>query len=66
MSYLVDTNVYSEPVKPKPDMKVVTWLRDHESELYVSTIKSAAALSACQMGLARPGSAFGSNPSATA
>lgn len=38
MSYLVDTNVYSEPVKPKPDMKVVTWLRDHESELYVSTI----------------------------
>ncbi len=38
MSYLVDTNVYSEPVKPKPDMKVVAWLRDHESELYVSTI----------------------------
>ena len=38
MSYLVDTNIYSEPVKPKPDMKVVTWLRDHESELYVSTI----------------------------
>jgi predicted nucleic acid-binding protein len=38
VSYLVDTNVYSEPVKPKPDMKVVAWLRDHESELYVSTI----------------------------
>lgn len=38
MSYLVDTNVYSEPVKPKRDMKVVAWLRDHESELYVSTI----------------------------
>ena len=38
MSYLVDTNVFSEPVKPKPDAKVVAWLRTHESELYVSTI----------------------------
>ncbi|MBN8421003.1 MAG: type II toxin-antitoxin system VapC family toxin [Verrucomicrobia bacterium] len=38
MSYLVDTNVYSEPVKAKPDAKVVAWLRSHESELYVSTI----------------------------
>lgn len=38
MSYLVDTNVYSEPVKPKPDPKVVEWLRKHERELYVSTI----------------------------
>lgn len=38
MSYLVDTNVYSELVKAKPDAKVVAWLRSHESELYVSTI----------------------------
>ena len=38
MSYLVDTNVFSEPVKPKPDPAVVKWLRDHEAELYVSTI----------------------------
>ena len=38
MSYLVDTNVYSEPVKPKPDPKVVAWLRQHEGELHVSTI----------------------------
>ena len=38
MSYLVDTNVYSEPVKPKPDPKVVAWLRKHEGELHVSTI----------------------------
>lgn len=38
MSYLVDTNVYSEPVKAKPDAKVVAWLRSNESELYVSTI----------------------------
>lgn len=38
MSYLVDTNVFSEQAKPKPDPKVVEWLRLHESELYVSTI----------------------------
>ena len=38
MSYLVDTNIYSEPVKPKPESKVVEWLRKHERELYVSTV----------------------------
>lgn len=38
MSYLVDTNVFSELVKSKPDAKVVNWLREHESELYVSSI----------------------------
>ena len=38
MSYLVDTNILSEPVKPKPDAKVVAWLRENESALYVSTI----------------------------
>lgn len=38
MSYLVDTNVFSELAKPKSDAQVVEWLRAHESELYVSTI----------------------------
>lgn len=38
MSYLVDTNVFSEPVKPKPDQTVVAWLRKHESEIYVSAV----------------------------
>ena len=38
MSYLVDTNVLSEAAKPKPDARVMAWLRDNESELYVSTI----------------------------
>ncbi len=38
MSYLVDTNVFSEQAKPKPDAYVIEWLRRHESELYVSTI----------------------------
>ncbi len=38
MSFLVDTNIFSEPVKPKPDPKIVEWLREHEDGLYVSTI----------------------------
>ena len=38
MSYLVDTNVFSELAKTKPDAQVVAWLRDHEPELYLSTI----------------------------
>ena len=38
MSFLVDTNIFSEPVKSKPDAKVVAWLRQHESELYISAI----------------------------
>ncbi|MDQ3624317.1 MAG: type II toxin-antitoxin system VapC family toxin [Verrucomicrobiota bacterium] len=38
MSYLVDTNVFSEPVKPKASANVVAWLRQHERELYVSAI----------------------------
>jgi predicted nucleic acid-binding protein len=38
VSWLVDTNIFSEPAKPKADPKVVSWLRDHELELYVSTI----------------------------
>ena len=38
MSYLVDTNVFSELAKTTPDPRVVAWLRDHEPELYLSTI----------------------------
>ncbi len=38
MSYLVDTNVFSELVKAKPDSAVLKWLRDNEAKLYISTI----------------------------
>jgi predicted nucleic acid-binding protein len=38
VSFLVDTNVFSELVKAKPESKVVAWLRDNESETYISTI----------------------------
>lgn len=38
MSFLVDTNVFSELAKPKPDQKVVEWLRKNQSLLYVSSV----------------------------
>ncbi len=38
MSYLVDTNVFSELVKPKPDDCVAQWLRDQEPELCISLV----------------------------
>jgi toxin FitB len=41
VSFLVDTNVLSELAKHKPDSGVVGWLRDHEPDLYISTITVA-------------------------
>ncbi|WP_009958227.1 type II toxin-antitoxin system VapC family toxin [Verrucomicrobium spinosum] len=38
MNYLVDTNVYCEPLRAKPDPKVVSWLRAHESSIYLSAV----------------------------
>ena len=38
MSFLIDTNVFSELAKPKPDPQVAAWLRENEPNLYVSTI----------------------------
>ncbi len=38
MKYLTDTNVLSEPTKPRPNAAVIEWLRRHESELVVSSI----------------------------
>ena len=38
MKYLVDANVLSEPTKPAPDVSVIAWLREHESDLAVDPI----------------------------
>ena len=38
MSYLVDANVLSEPTRPDPDLRVVSWLRMHEGELAVDPV----------------------------
>lgn len=33
--FLVDANVLSEPTRATPDLRVVQWLRDHETELAI-------------------------------
>ena len=38
MKYLVDANVLSEPTKPKPDARVVAWLRAHESDIAIDPV----------------------------
>jgi toxin FitB len=38
VKYLVDANVLSEPTKPTPDERVVTWLRAHEPEIAVDPV----------------------------
>ena len=36
--YLVDTDVLSEPQKPRPAVAVIAWLREREPLLYTSAI----------------------------
>lgn len=38
MSYLVDANVLSEATRHNADAEVVSWLGQHDTELYVSVI----------------------------
>ena len=38
MRFLVDTNVFSEGTKPRPDSRVKDWLSDNEADLFVSTL----------------------------
>lgn len=39
MTYLLDTNVISEPSRPRPDPRFMTWLRGQdEAELFVSVV----------------------------
>lgn len=38
MTYLVDANALSEATKPRPEPKVVQWLRQHEREIVVDPI----------------------------
>lgn len=38
MTFLVDTNVLSEPTRPAPNDRAMVWLRSNETELATSTI----------------------------
>lgn len=36
--FLIDTDVLSEPQKPRPNTAVLSWLRTHEADLYTSAV----------------------------
>jgi toxin FitB len=38
MTYLVDANVLSEPTKPVPHPKALTWLSTHEDEIAIDAV----------------------------
>lgn len=38
MTYLADANILSEPTKPAPDARVVSWLQRNEREIVVDPI----------------------------
>lgn len=38
MKFLVDAKVISEPTKPDPDAKVISWLRLHERDIVVDPV----------------------------
>jgi predicted nucleic acid-binding protein len=38
LTYLVDTNVFSEQLKRSPDLRVVDWLRKYSASIYVSAV----------------------------
>lgn len=42
MSFLLDTNVFSEPARPRPDAGVLAWLASaDENELFISAVTLA-------------------------
>jgi predicted nucleic acid-binding protein len=44
MKFLVDTNVLSEPTKPKPSPSVEKWIDEHEADFYTSALVIAELL----------------------
>ena len=38
MKFLVDANVLSEPTKPRPDLRVIEWLRLNEREIAIDPV----------------------------
>jgi predicted nucleic acid-binding protein len=44
MKYLVDTNIFSEPMKPQPNARVEPWIADHEAGFYTSALVIAELL----------------------
>src|SRR5436190_24337924 len=41
MKWLADTNVISEPMRPRPDTNVLKWIDAHETDLAISIVTMA-------------------------
>lgn len=48
LRYLLDTNVVSEPVRPKPNPAVLAKLREHQEEIATATVVWHELLFGCQ------------------
>jgi predicted nucleic acid-binding protein len=46
---LLDTNVLSEPVKPRPDPKLVRWLARHDADVLISVLTLGEIVKGIQM-----------------
>ena len=44
MKFLVDTNILSEPTKPRPHLQVEQWIGEHEASFYTSSLVIAELL----------------------
>lgn len=44
MKYLLDTCVISEPMKKKPDAKVISWLDNHDEQQFFLSVISIGEL----------------------
>lgn len=38
VAYVLDTNIVSEPMKPKPNHEAICWLQDFADESYLTTV----------------------------
>ena len=38
MKFLVDANVLSEPTRPEPSDRVISWLREHEAAIAIDPV----------------------------
>jgi len=44
MKFLVDTNILSEPTKPRPNPQVEKWIEEYEADFYTSSLVMAELL----------------------
>jgi predicted nucleic acid-binding protein len=38
VKYILDTNILSEIVKPRPDFNTISWIQDHTDEVAITSV----------------------------